>query len=308
MPFGLICEVCDRPFTFFENINLALRALGRCIECDQRLRAAVENLQTGIEEDFKQTDGITEEIEYLVYEEIERLHLPDDLEEPLIRRLDYLRLLSRIRVGDFPHAVYDGHLETDEYAHWYVPATYINQQSKKTKKVPGKLLLTTRKVYFLPESGVRGHELGWNNVKQAAVQTLRLEEEYEDETIRRHVVILSEDERSTTYQVLRVRVTAGSGGGDYAVADPELAKTFIDALGQQWRRQLADKRSASRYVPDAIKAVVYQRDGGRCVECGYTGPYIEFDHIWPRSKGGRSTVDNLQLLCGQCNRKKGDRV
>jgi hypothetical protein len=68
MPFGLICEVCERPFTFFENINLALRALGRCIECDQRLRAAVENLQTGIEEDFKQTDGITEEIEYLVYE------------------------------------------------------------------------------------------------------------------------------------------------------------------------------------------------------------------------------------------------
>ncbi len=296
MPFGLMCEVCDRPFTFFENLNLTLRALGRCTECDQRLRAAVEDLLAAIEEDFKQPAGITEEIEYLVYEEIERLQLPSDLEEPLTQRLDYLRLLSRIRVGDFPHVVYTGHLETDEYAHWYVSATYINQQGKKTKKVPGKLLLTTRKVYFLPESGVRGHELGWNSVKQAVVQTLRLEEEFEDETIRTPAVVLSEDERSTTYQVLRVRVTAGSGGGDYAVADPLLTKTFVDALSKQWRRQLADKRSTSRYVPDAIKALVYQRDGGRCVECGYTGPYIEFDHIWPRSKGGLSSIDNLQLL------------
>ena len=307
MPFGLTCEVCEQPFTFFENLNFTLRALGRCTECDQRLQAAVANLLAGIEEDFKLPAGITGEIEYLVVEEIERLQLPSDLEEPLTERLDYLRLLTRIREGDFPHIAYDGHLETDEYAHWYVPATYINQQSKKTKKVPGKLLLTTRKVYFLPESGIRGHELGWNNVKQAAVQTLRIEEE-PHETLHHHVVILSEDEQSTTYQVLRVRVTAGSGGGDYAVADPLLAKTFIDALGQQWRRQLANKRSASKYVPDAIKAVVHQRDGGCCVECGYTGPYIEFDHIWPRSKGGFTTVDNLQLLCGQCNRKKGNRI
>lgn len=307
MPFGLTCEVCERPFGFFENLNFTLRALGRCTECDQRLRATLENLLAGIEADFQLPTGITEEIEYLVYEEIERLQLPSDLEEPLTERLNYLRLRTRIREGDFPHVAYDGHLQTDEYAHWYVPATYIIQQSTKTKKVPGKLLLTTRKVYFLPESGIRGHELGWNNVKQTALQTLRLEEE-PHETLHRHVVILSKEERSTTYQVLRVRVTAGSGGGDYAVSDPELAKTFIDALGQHWRRQLADKRSTSKYVPDAIKAVVHQRDGGRCVECGYMGPYIEFDHIWPRSKGGRTTVENLQLLCGQCNRKKGNRV
>lgn len=307
MPFGLTCEVCEQPFTFFENLSLTLRALGRCFECDQRLRADVEDLLAGIEEDFKQASGVTEEIERLVYEEIERLHLPNDLEEPLTERLDYLRLLSRIRVGDFPHVAYDGHLETDEYAHWYVPTTYLSQQGKKAKKVPGKLLLTTRKVYFLPELGVRGHELSWNNVKQTVLQTLQLEEQ-PHETIRHYAIILSEDERSTTYQVLRIRVTAGSGGGDYAVADPLLAKTFIDALSKQWRRQLAEKRSISKYVPDAIKAVVYQRDGGRCVECGYEGPYLEYDHIWPRSKGGLTTVENLQLLCGQCNRKKGNRV
>ncbi len=83
MPFGLTCEVCEQPFTFFENLSLSLRALRRCIECDQRLREAVANLLTGIEEDFKLPAGITEEIEYLVVEEIERLRLPSDLEEPL---------------------------------------------------------------------------------------------------------------------------------------------------------------------------------------------------------------------------------
>lgn len=301
MPFGLLCEVCEKPFTFFENINFALRALRRCTDCDQRLRAAVENLQTGVEEDFKQADGITEEIEDLVYEEIERLQLPADLEEPLTNRLDYLRLLSRIRVGDFPHITYEGHLDTDEYAHFYLATTYVNSFGKKVKYIQGKLLGTTKKLYFLPDSGAKGHEIGWNSIKEVIFQELRLEEE-ENWTIRH------EYEQGTIYQVIRIRVTSGTGGGDYAVADPLLVKTFLDALIKQWRRQLAAKRTTSKYVPDAIKAVVYQRDGGRCVECGYEGPYLEFDHIWPRSKGGPTSSNNIQLLCGQCNRTKGNRV
>ena len=34
---------------------------------------------------------------------------------------------------------------------------------------------------------------------------------------------------------------------------------------------------------------------------------LELDHITPRSHGGPDTDDNLQLLCGYCNRVKGDR-
>ena len=34
---------------------------------------------------------------------------------------------------------------------------------------------------------------------------------------------------------------------------------------------------------------------------------LEIDHIRPRSKGGRHVFENLQLLCGWCNRTKGDR-
>ena len=306
MPFGLLCVVCNQPFLFFENFNLTLRALQRCTECDQRLQGYQEDILVGMEQDFE-SSGITAEIEAFIYGQLEELAFPSDLREPIEARLSYLRLLSRICEGDFPHVAYAGHRDTDEYAHFHIATTYINSLGKKVKKVPGKLLGTTRKLYFLPESGVRGHEIGWSSIKEAIQQKLRLEEE-EGETIRKNVVVLSEDEQSSTYRVLRIRVTSGSGGGDYALADPLLVKTFIDALIKQWRRQSAAKRSTSSYVPDAIKAVVYQRDGGRCMECGYEGPYIQYDHVFPRSKGGLTNVENIQLLCGMCNLKKGNRV
>ena len=61
-------------------------------------------------------------------------------------------------------------------------------------------------------------------------------------------------------------------------------------------------------IPDHVNAAVHHRDKGTCVQCSYEGPYIEYDHRIPRSKGGQNTVDNIQLLCRMCNLKKGDRL
>jgi HNH endonuclease/GYF domain 2 len=60
-------------------------------------------------------------------------------------------------------------------------------------------------------------------------------------------------------------------------------------------------------IPKAIQRDVWQRDNGRCVECG-SRENIEFDHIIPLSKGGSSTTRNIQLLCQNCNRQKSSKA
>lgn len=61
--------------------------------------------------------------------------------------------------------------------------------------------------------------------------------------------------------------------------------------------------SQSRSVPAYIRALVFERDQGRCVNCG-SNKFLEFDHIIPYSKGGATSLENIQLLCQKCNRRK----
>lgn len=63
-------------------------------------------------------------------------------------------------------------------------------------------------------------------------------------------------------------------------------------------------------VSNKIRFAIYKRDGYRCKMCGKSGDNndLEIDHIIPISKGGKSTFDNLQTLCHDCNVKKGDTI
>jgi hypothetical protein len=60
-------------------------------------------------------------------------------------------------------------------------------------------------------------------------------------------------------------------------------------------------------IPEAVRRAVFERDAGRCVECGSTFG-IQYDHVIPWSMGGADTVDNLQILCTTCNQSKGATV
>jgi 5-methylcytosine-specific restriction endonuclease McrA len=60
-------------------------------------------------------------------------------------------------------------------------------------------------------------------------------------------------------------------------------------------------------IPDGVKQFVWARDGARCRRCG-SNIELQFDHIIPVAYGGASTPENLQILCGPCNRGKGASV
>lgn len=80
------------------------------------------------------------------------------------------------------------------------------------------------------------------------------------------------------------------------------------------RRPLGEERKRAA-IPRSVKLEVWQRDGGRCRNCGITddecmkrtGEHLQYDHIWPWSMNGADTARNIQLLCGACNRAKSSR-
>ena len=57
------------------------------------------------------------------------------------------------------------------------------------------------------------------------------------------------------------------------------------------------------------KHVLFGRQEGQCAGCKteFLFKIMEVDHVVPRSRGGSDHPDNLQLLCPNCNRIKGDR-
>jgi 5-methylcytosine-specific restriction endonuclease McrA len=57
-------------------------------------------------------------------------------------------------------------------------------------------------------------------------------------------------------------------------------------------------------IPREVRRAVFERDGGKCAQCGSNFD-LQYDHIIPVALGGATTVENLQLLCGDCNREKG---
>jgi 5-methylcytosine-specific restriction endonuclease McrA len=74
------------------------------------------------------------------------------------------------------------------------------------------------------------------------------------------------------------------------------------AVGQGRSRRMP--RSS---VPEDLKLLVWTRDEGRCRQCG-SNVELQFDHIIPQSLGGATSAENLQILCGPCNRLKGASV
>jgi hypothetical protein len=208
------------------------------------------------------------------------LKLPLELVRPLLEELDYLRRISRIREGQLPviRPSLNLHLESDEICHLDAAARYHRVTAKSIAYVEGRLIGTNKKLNFLSSAG--GWEIQWKRIMRIQPRT----------------------------QGVYLELSTKKGNGHYDVPDTTMTEAVITTIVRMHKRELVLSTSdATRRIPHDVKVAVYQRDQGRCVQCG-ASDYLEYDHDLPFSKGGASTVGNIRLLCRRCNLKKGDRI
>ena len=75
--------------------------------------------------------------------------------------------------------------------------------------------------------------------------------------------------------------------------------------------QIAKRNRLGRrqQISGDVRHAVYLRDNYRCRFCGKGDEDydLQIDHIKPVSKGGTNHIRNLQTLCEDCNKEKGNK-
>ena len=107
---------------------------------------------------------------------------------------------------------------------------------------------------------------------------------------------------------------------DWAGIDisPKAAELILRRIEDQqglWRKIIPRQDIPQRTdlgklpLPRTHRDTLYGNQGGHCAGCRhhFEMRHLEIDHIIAKSNGGTDHVDNLQLLCGNCNRIKGNR-
>jgi hypothetical protein len=135
---------------------------------------------------------------------------------------------------------------------------------------------------------------------------------------------LSPNARSVRYECLhcgkKMRAMAGSASASEATAEWSRLESLVGELkrvsssGVWFNLQfetapgpLPYEQTTREAIPSHVRSEVWRRDRGSCAACG-SKSNLQFDHIIPVSRGGATTVQNLQLLCTQCNLSKSARV
>ncbi|GGN92087.1 TerD family protein [Nocardia rhizosphaerihabitans] len=210
---------------------------------------------------------------------VSELALSGPIVDDLRRRMHRGRTLSRLRAGELPTIDTPGlHLDPEERVHLDLPAVHIRMLARGPRNTEGRLIGSSKKLRFVGDG--TGIELPWNRVVSVHPE--------------HGTVVLA--------------ATSARGGATFGVTDPDYVAAALEgALRVAKRLVLTPGQRDSRSIPQDVKAQVWQRDGGRCVECG-DGHYLEFDHIIPLSRGGATSAANLQILCRACNRAKGARI
>jgi hypothetical protein len=224
------------------------------------------------------------------------LAVPDAAAHHLLRRLSILNIY-RGKISIVPQwQLQDIRLESDEICYLLTSAQYYKVNTSSTKLITGRFIATNKKLRFLSAAG--GTEIAWNSIMGIKRQVM---------TVGRQVGESAGQVPISAYGIY-LELKKKTGNGFYSIPDPEIVEAIIDTLVRMSKRQIvktdADK---SRQIPQEVRIAVWQRDQGRCVQCG-ANDYLEYDHMIPFSKGGANTLNNVQLLCRRCNLTKSDRI
>lgn len=200
---------------------------------------------------------------------------------------DVPSLAGQIRHYSFLRALHNGRLPSirprtllpaGEIAHIEAHAAYTRQLTRTIRQHQGVFLVTNARVLFT-------------------------ETDYPFEAALSKVLSVA----LVGSHAFDLQLAKRQGTGYYQSPDAMYIVEVLRAALELHLRHRVLQQSSSRAIPHEIRTAVWQRDGGRCVECG-DQEYLEYDHIIPFSKGGATSLDNLQLLCRRCNLAKGDRI
>lgn len=64
-----------------------------------------------------------------------------------------------------------------------------------------------------------------------------------------------------------------------------------------------NKIKNSRYIKKAVKDFVYTQSSGKCSNC-QSDFKLEYNHKLAFALGGKSSIDNINLLCSNCNKRQ----
>jgi hypothetical protein len=105
--------------------------------------------------------------------------------------------------------------------------------------------------------------------------------------------------------------------GDPAVAYARAMKHYVAHLEKERlgvKPGAAVPAAGARRIPKALRRFIWERDGARCAFVSADGHRceetfrLEVDHITPVALGGKSTPENLRLLCSAHNQHEAERV
>lgn len=130
-------------------------------------------------------------------------------------------------------------------------------------------------------------------------QPIRLKE-FADHWLFRNKVVKASDAAALTEAELILHIK-------HRVLSEEQALEKMQRAVQAFENFERSAHTPREPISSEVRMFVWQRDGGRCSQCG-SQDRLEYDHIIPLAKGGSNTERNIHLLCEACNRSKGANI